>query len=195
MRSRSPANNAASSPPVPARTSSIAARSSAASRGSSLTASARSASGNWRSIVGQFLDRPSARSSSSASLVIVSQALALGAQPAHFARGGGDRLDRGIFLGQADEFVGRQVGRRHRRRQAHASAPRSTRSVRTRCWSFGASASARRSNSTRALLGLASAACAALSSCRDPSVADDRACRICAAPVLTARSRRFAECR
>jgi hypothetical protein len=46
MRNRSPANKAASSPPVPARISSIAARSSAASRGSSFSARARSASGN-----------------------------------------------------------------------------------------------------------------------------------------------------
>ena len=42
------------------------------------------------------------------------QHLELGAQPAHFARGGGDRLDRRIFLGQADEFVGRQIAARHR---------------------------------------------------------------------------------
>ena len=44
MRNRSPANNAASSPPVPARISSIAGRSSAVSRGSKATAKACSAS-------------------------------------------------------------------------------------------------------------------------------------------------------
>ena len=60
------------------------------------------------------------------------QHVELGAQPAHFARRRGDRLDRRIILGQAHEFVGRQVAARHRLLQARASAPRSTRSVPTR---------------------------------------------------------------
>ena len=33
--------------------------------------------------------------------------LEFGAQPPHFARGVGDGLDRGIILGQAHKFVGR----------------------------------------------------------------------------------------
>ncbi len=37
------------------------------------------------------------------------QHLELGAQPPHFARGSGDRLDRRIVLRQPHEFVGRQV--------------------------------------------------------------------------------------
>ena len=42
------------------------------------------------------------------------QHLQLGAQPAHLARRRGDRLDLRIFLGQAHELVGREVGRGHR---------------------------------------------------------------------------------
>ena len=64
------------------------------------------------------------------------QHLELGAQPPHLARRGGDRLDRGIILGQPHELVGRQVAARHRLRQAHACAPRSTRSVPTKSGSL-----------------------------------------------------------
>ena len=48
------------------------------------------------------------------------QHLELGAQPPHFARRGGDRLDRRIILGQANELVGRTGRRAPSPRQARA---------------------------------------------------------------------------
>ena len=40
-------------------------------------------------------------------------ALALGAEPAHLARRGGNGFDRRIIFRQPDEFLGREVGARH----------------------------------------------------------------------------------
>ena len=113
MRSKSPANSAASSPPVPARTSSIAARSSAEVLGQQLQRQRALGVGQLLLDLGQFLLGHRAH-------VLVGiaghgvEAVALGAKPSDFTRGRSDRLDLRIFLGQANEFVGRQIGRRHR---------------------------------------------------------------------------------
>ena len=102
--------SAASSPPVPARISSIAARSSAASRGSSFSASARSASGSCACSSASS----SARHLADARRVGIVRAsrssdLDLGAQPPHLARRLGDRLDLGIILGERTNCVGREI--------------------------------------------------------------------------------------
>ena len=88
------------------------ARSSAASRGSSFSASARSASGSCACMLGQLPPRPSARISG-VGIVRSSRSsdVELGAQPPHLARRRGDRLDLGIILGQPDELR-RARGRR-----------------------------------------------------------------------------------
>ena len=130
MRSRSPANSAASSPPVPARTSSIAARSSAASRGSSFSASARSASGS----LSRESPRPRSRaipefSSAVASVSEADQHFELGAQAAHFARRGGDRLDLRHIPWTGGRNRRAQDWARPSPRRDRASSPRSRRSV------------------------------------------------------------------
>ena len=150
MRSRSPANRAASSPPVPARTSSIAARSSAASRGSSWIASARSACGSLCRI-----------SSASAAAISLSSGSAVGSatrplrtrarREAGALRARRRRPARSPHSPSTGERTPRATDRRATsRRQARAGAPRSTRCVRTRCESPLRSASVQRWSSAAA---------------------------------------------
>ena len=112
MRSRSPAKSAASSPPVPARTSSIAARSSAASRGQQPEREVALGLGELLLGPGELLDREGAQFI----VAIVGhlfQRRRLVAQPPQLPGRGRDRLDLGIFLGEADQVVGRKAGSRH----------------------------------------------------------------------------------
>ena len=108
----------------PRATSSIAARSSAASRGSSLDG--QRALG-LRKLVADLL-RPRLRHFVELGLGgrirdHAVQHVEFGAKPADFARRSRDRFDRGIVLGQPDEFLGSK-GRRATSRPASSCLPR-----------------------------------------------------------------------
>ncbi len=113
MRSRSPANSAASSPPVPARTSRMTLFSSAASRGSSrmrISSTAASILGFSSSISASAISaisRSPEAASSSADSRSATQLLVRLDRPHH-------RLELGIFLAEAHEIFGRRPGRQRR---------------------------------------------------------------------------------
>jgi hypothetical protein len=103
------AKSAASSPPVPARISEHGGALVGRVAGQQLDGSARSASGSLLAISSASLP-PSRAARLGRRRRSSRQALALGAQPAHFARRGGDRLDRGIVLGQRTNSSGARLG-------------------------------------------------------------------------------------